>query len=318
MNTEALIGHHVSMMGAPAPVTQDIAWLQTVMVNVLFVTNPDGSWVLVDAGLPYFTGRIKRAAESLFGGAPPAAIVLTHGHFDHVGCIELADEWDVPVWAHELEMPYLTGRCDYPPPDPSVGGGLMARTAMLYPRGAVDLGERARVLPEDGTVPPMPGWRWIHTPGHTPGHVSLFRDEDRVLLAGDAFCTQKQESAVAVMSNHQQVHGPPAYFTTDWLAAEESVRKLVNLHPLVAATGHGIPMRGERLAEGLTQLAAEFRRLAVPSDGRYVREPARADASGVTYVPPPVPDPVPKMLGAAVLVGVAAFVLTAMGRDDRS
>ena len=42
----------------------------------------------------------------------------------------------------------------------------------------------------------MPGWRWVHTPGHTAGHVSLFRDADRTLIAGDAFVTTKQESAL--------------------------------------------------------------------------------------------------------------------------
>src|SRR3712207_7159986 len=48
--------------------------------------------------------------------------------FDHVGVLEtLAAEWDVPVVAHELEAPYLTGQASYPPPDPSVGGGLVAR-----------------------------------------------------------------------------------------------------------------------------------------------------------------------------------------------
>ena len=64
----------------------------------------------------------------LFGhGNRPAAILLTHGHFDHVGALKtLAEEWDVPVYAHTLELPYLTGRSSYPPPDPSVGGGAMA------------------------------------------------------------------------------------------------------------------------------------------------------------------------------------------------
>src|SRR5688572_9417313 len=135
-----------------------------------------------------------RAAESLFGpDAAPSAIVLTHGHFDHVGSLrELVRRWQVPIYAHELELPYLTGRSAYPPPDPTVGGGAMARLSPLYPRGPFDFGDRVRTLPADGAVPGAPGWTWIETPGHSPGHVSLFHVHDRLLVAGDAFVTTKQ------------------------------------------------------------------------------------------------------------------------------
>jgi glyoxylase-like metal-dependent hydrolase (beta-lactamase superfamily II) len=71
----------------------------------------------------------------------------------------------------------------------------MARLSPLYPRGPVNVSGRLRALPADGSVPGMPGWRWVHTPGHTPGHVSLWRESDRTILAGDAFITTRQESA---------------------------------------------------------------------------------------------------------------------------
>ena len=70
MNTETLIGHHISAMGSPAPVTRDIAWLQTGIVNVFFVSNDDGSWVLVDAGMPRFARRIRNTAEDLYRRNP--------------------------------------------------------------------------------------------------------------------------------------------------------------------------------------------------------------------------------------------------------
>ena len=60
------------------------------------------------------------------------------------------------------------------PPDPSVGGGLMSPLSPLYPREPVDVSRRLQALPADGSVPAMPGWRWVHTPGHAPG-VSLWR-----------------------------------------------------------------------------------------------------------------------------------------------
>ena len=99
--------------------------LLTMMVNVYYVSDESGGWTLVDAGLAGYTASIRRSARQLFGSRPPAAIVLTHAHFDHIGGLPmLAEEWGVPVYAHPLELRYLTGRSSYPPPDPNVGGGL--------------------------------------------------------------------------------------------------------------------------------------------------------------------------------------------------
>ncbi|WP_054955692.1 MBL fold metallo-hydrolase [Paenibacillus dakarensis] len=254
-------------------VTSDILSLRTVMVNVQMVGSPaEGDWVLVDTGLGKFANSIAATAEERFG-RPPKCIALTHGHFDHVGNVEeLADRWNVPVYAHPLEMPYLTGKADYPPGDPSVGGGLMARVAPMYPHKGINLGSRIYPLPEDGTVPGLPEWRWIPTPGHSPGQVSLFRNEDGALIAGDAVITVKQESALSVMTQEKELHGPPTYFTPDWDAARESVRRLAALNPQIAVTGHGVSMSGNELADALQILARDFDRLAVPEQGRYVNE----------------------------------------------
>lgn len=303
--------------GRATPVLYDLAYLRTAVSNLYLVGEPgagDRGWVLVDAGMPGFAGRIVHAAGERFGrGARPSAIVLTHGHFDHVGTVrELAALWEVPVYVHELELPYVTGRSPYPPPDPTVGGGALAAMSWLFPRGPIDLGGRAKVLPLDGSVPGMPGWTWIHTPGHTPGHVALFRDMDHVLIAGDAFVTTRQESALAVLAQREEVHGPPAYFTPDWISARRSVEALAALEPELAATGHGVPMRGVRLKEGLRRLARDFESLAVPDHGRYVRTPAFADRGGVVSVPPVTADERARVLlglGAAVAAGLAVGAL---------
>ncbi|GJD45066.1 putative metallo-hydrolase YflN [Methylobacterium cerastii] len=268
----------------------DLAYRRVVMVNVVFVGAPDAGdrgWVLVDAGIPGGKGLIKGTAEARFGaGARPAAIVLTHGHFDHVGVLEdLAEEWDVPIYAHAAERPYLDGSASYPSPDPTVGGGALALLSPLYPTKPVDVGVRLVILPADGTVPPMPGWRWIHTPGHSPGHVSLWREADGSLIAGDAFVTTAQESIYAVALQEPEFHGPPMYLTIDWSAAAASVRRLAALRPERVVTGHGRPLEGAEMRRGLDALAQDFEAVAVPDHGRYVAHPAQAE-DGSAYREP--------------------------------
>jgi len=199
---------------------------------------------------------------------------MTHGHFDHVGGLEeLAARWQAPVYAHPLEHPYLNGGAAYPPPDPSVGGGLMSALSPFYPRGPVNAGVWLRPLPEDGSVPGMPGWRWIHTPGHSVGHVSLWREADHALIAGDAFITTQQESAYGALTQAPELHGPPMYYTSDWPSAGRSVAALAALDPALAITGHGRPMAGAAMRVALARLAKDFERIAVPKTGRYVGAP---------------------------------------------
>ena len=194
-------------------VAEDIARLRIGIVNVYLVGPPAAAasagtdWVLVDAGLAHGAAEILGVAAERFGvESRPAAIVLTHGHFDHVGALEaLLAVWDVPVYAHVAELPFLTGRANFPPPDPTVGAGILARLAPAEPERGIDLGTRVHALPPTGRVPGMPSWRWIHTPGHSPGHVSLFRSIDRVILAGDAVATTSQSSIYSSISQRSEL-----------------------------------------------------------------------------------------------------------------
>lgn len=243
------------------------------IVNICLVGNPDrNEYVLVDAGMPESAEEIIRVAEERFGsGSRPKAIILTHGHFDHVGAIvELVDHWQVPVFAHEMELPFLTGRQSYAEPDPTVEGGMVAKMSPMFPNEPVNLGSQVEKLPSDGTVPFLDGFRWIHTPGHSPGHVSFFRDSDRTLIAGDAFINVKQDSLYKVLTQEQEINGPPRYLTTDWQAAKNSVQRLAELNPSVAVVGHGAPVAGDTLSIGLGRLVNEFDRLAIPDYGKYV------------------------------------------------
>jgi len=270
---------------AVVEISPDLAYRRLALVNIVLFGQPKSrEWVLVDAGLPATAGMIAHSAAARFAlDTPPAAILLTHGHIDHVGALRtLAERWNVPVYAHALEHPYLNGTSAYPKPDPNVGGGVMSVLSKLFPRGPLDVSQWLRPLPEDGSVPFMPGWRWVHTPGHSVGHVSFWREADRSLIAGDAFITTAQESAYAVAAQEPELHGPPMYFTPDWQKAGASVTALASLEPEIVVTGHGRAMQGPAMRTALHQLAEQFDRVAVPRDGHYVSNPARVE-DGTAY-----------------------------------
>ena len=254
-------------------VREDIFYFTNQIVNVVMIGKPGTTdWVLVDAGMPESGDTIIEAVEARFGkGAKPACILLTHGHFDHVGgIVHLVKAWDVPVYAHPLEAPFLTGRQAYPDPDASVEGGMLAKISGIYPHDPIDIAPALRTIPEDGSVPFLADWTWIHTPGHTPGHIAFFRESDRTLIAGDAFVTVRQDSLYKVLLQKEEVCGPPRYLTTDWEAAWDSVRTLEALKPLLAVTGHGQSMRDAALRNGLATLAANFATDAIPDHGKYL------------------------------------------------
>ncbi|MGY3717552.1 MBL fold metallo-hydrolase [Sutcliffiella cohnii] len=243
------------------------------IVNIHLVGDPKtNDFVLIDAGMPDSAEEIISVIENRFGeNSRPKAIILTHGHFDHVGAIiELVKRWEIPVYAHELEMPFLLGEKSYPEPDATVEGGMVAKMSPMFPNEPINLGNHIKPFPSDGTVPHMPGFKWIHTPGHTPGHVSFYRENDGTLIVGDAFVTVKQEYLYKVFTQELEISGPPRYLTTDWNAAKASVAKLAALKPTVAVTGHGLPLSGDLLTSSLEKLVHDFDDIAKPDYGKYV------------------------------------------------
>ncbi len=252
-------------------VTPDILLLKFTIVNACIVGELK-EWVLVDTGLENSIDFILKSIHSRFGeDSRPKAIILTHGHFDHVGSVgRLAEQWDIPVYAHELELPYITGKKDYPEGDPTVDEGLVAKMSPYFPHKGINLGHRAVALPGDGNVPGLHAWKWIHTPGHTEGHISLFRESDKTLIAGDAFTTTKQESITSVLTQQEQVKGPPAYLTTAWDEAKKSIENIKALNPKLAIPSHGLPLKDDELTRHLDLLARNFNQIAMPDQGRFV------------------------------------------------
>ncbi len=243
--------------------------------NVYFVRS-GLSWVLIDAASPNCGGLIRRTAESLFGAnTRPSSILLTHDHPDHAGsAVELARMWDCPVYVHPDELPLvdikdLSTIVKY--------GGPLDRWIVFpllraMPRQRVEamlssssIKDVVRAFAPSASVPDLPDWECIPTPGHTPGHVAFFRTGDGVLITGDAIVTADLNSFWGFMSwslrlNKQRVSGPPWYSTWNWQAAKESVSALAGLEPRVLAPGHGQPMSGDEIARELHVFADNFSR----------------------------------------------------------
>lgn len=228
----------------------DNVWVYTNrIVNICFIQNERKELIMVDAGMPNDYPIILEEINKKFNGQKPIALILTHGHFDHVGSLApLLVEWDIPVFASQEELPYLNGLKDYPKGKFSTKGfiPLLSKT---FPHHGIHLKSNLFPLPINGTVPFLEEWEWMATPGHTPGHVSFYNKVQRVLIAGDAVVTVKQESLFAVLTQRYSLNGPPAYFTPHTREAKKSIVQLLQRPIKYLVTGHGPVIRREDFIE---------------------------------------------------------------------
>ena len=179
-------------------------------INVYLVED-----VLVDAGTVAAKGRILRQVR----GLNLKANVVTHAHPDHFGSSRaVCTALDIPLWAGALDAPFVeSGKA-------VAGTGRLSRLMGIYnraPSHPVD-----RLLKEGDEVA---GFTVLHVPGHTPGHIALWREADSVLICGDVFF------------NIRHLSKPPGLFTWSPERNEESMRRLADLQPRLVLFGHGKP-----------------------------------------------------------------------------
>ena len=222
----------------------------------VYLVRSGSSWTLVDAGWSGSEERVIAAAESIFGpGARPASMVLTHLHPDHSGAAPaVGGAVGQPAYMHPDELPLAAGyRPEYAIPLDCWLVPLIRRLPRKIQEkiaAGADLTAVVQAFDPQAGIPGLPGWAAIPSPGHTPGHLSLCRRWDGVLITGNAVVTVDLNSVVGVLTSRQGVFGPPRYTTWDWAAEQRSIAALAALQPRVLATGHG-PVRVEEAAQAL-------------------------------------------------------------------
>ncbi len=181
--------------------------------------------VLVDAGLPVHGRRIVGELS----GRAVRAHALTHVHNDHAGGSKHVHEaLGIPVWVGAGDAQALrSGRAAIAPG--RRGGSLMARY------GGSPRVEPDRELREGDEL--GNGFVVLETPGHSPGHVSFWREADRTLVCGDVFFNMN------ILTTVPGLHQPPDLFTYDPPTNRASERRLAVLQPALALFGHGPPVR---------------------------------------------------------------------------
>jgi glyoxylase-like metal-dependent hydrolase (beta-lactamase superfamily II) len=212
-------------MGAPIRQVAEGVWQVPLAVRSAVNAYVVGD-VLVDAG----TERSGRALPGLLRaeGRRVVAHALTHAHPDHVGgSAHVRRELGVPMWAPAGDADDVeAGR-----PHPAPGGGLAALVGRVARFPAVPVARRLREGDEIG------GFRVLETPGHSPGHLVLWREADRVLVCGDVVF------GMLLPRLRAGLREPFAFVTPDVARNQASIRRIAALEPELLLPGHGPPMR---------------------------------------------------------------------------
>jgi len=206
-------------------IVEGIHWITGVTGNCFLIV--DSELTLIDTGLPrntrkiveYISGELHRQPSEL------KTIILTHSHYDHVGCAcELKDRTGALLAAHPGDAGFIDGTKS--PPRPKGGVGILFKLLSPLIRAKkvkIDL------MLNDGDK--IAGMTVVHVPGHTPGSIALLDPVRKVLFTGDALTFRDGK-----------VTASPERFTTDPELARQSVAKMKTLDFDTMLGGHGEPL----------------------------------------------------------------------------
>lgn len=204
-------------------------------INVYLVED-----VLIDAATRQGEKRIMRQ----IAGETVNAHALTHAHPDHQGASHaICERLEIPLWCGvgdvpAMETPGAIKNTQAP--------GWLNRMQERYWTGPAH--PVARALREGDEVA---GFTVLETPGHSRGHVTYWREADRVLILGDVLNNMNVKTGVPGL------HEPPRIFTPDPERNRQSIRRLAALRPSLVCFGHGAPLRdGQALELFVSQLPA--------------------------------------------------------------
>ena len=200
-----------------------------VVSNTYIVADPDGL-TLIDAALPRSQKKILDYVAGLGKSAHDIKrIVLTHSDLDHVGSLAaLHKATGARTYASRIEAQAIAA---------GKASRLIKRTGFSMRRLIFSLlGSLMKAAPfkvdeilaEGQTLPVLGGLRVLETPGHTPGHISLYAPSAGVLFCGDSMVTDADG-----------IHGSRPGLTWDAARARESERKQAALGARIVCSGHG-------------------------------------------------------------------------------
>lgn len=196
-------------------------------INSFALVDDDGQVSLIDCGLKRAPSRIVRGLAAI--GKHPrdvTRIVLTHAHTDHAGgAAEIVDvSGATGVLAHTDDADYLrSGQA--PPRDTSSGFG---RVFARMPGGGFSPVNNVTDIHDGQVLDVAGGLQVIHTPGHTPGHVSLLHPDSGVLITGDS-----------IFNMNARMSWPFSAFCTSFAQSKQTADILADLDYQTAAFTHG-------------------------------------------------------------------------------